>query len=219
MGLYASLMTLLLSFFILLNTLTENQEAGYKEGIGKVRNAFGFRGGFGLLNYMQMVRGRSKVRVKDEAKAGELTGTPKDLTIGKGGSGNVDQDTDTYRMDKYVQVRLNHDFSRKSARIPESLAEYLDNLGTTVQLFDYSMSIRCISKESNDEEEDRKLAAKRAAAIMLYLHRRNSIPLTRLRATGYTSTTYFVEEPKKLELPDSKQATFLCIYRSPKPQN
>ena len=45
MGLYSSLMILLLAFFILLNSMATVQEAGFKAGIGKVQNAFGWKGG------------------------------------------------------------------------------------------------------------------------------------------------------------------------------
>ncbi|RMD78217.1 MAG: hypothetical protein D6820_10340 [Lentisphaerae bacterium] len=216
MGLYAGLMTILFSFFILLNTLNKQQEAGFKSGMGKIRNAFGLKGGFGLLNYMQMVRGRSNVESEEEAKPGELAGTPKDITLGQGGSGNVDQDADKFKLNRYVQVRLNFDFPKGSSDLTPELRSFLEKIATTLQVFNYAIAVKCVAADSGDPVRDLELANKRAFKIMLYLHHQGNIPVNRIQAVGLTSPVYLSSPAHIIPLSKNHQANVLCIFRSPK---
>ncbi|MCJ8328944.1 MAG: OmpA family protein [Lentisphaeria bacterium] len=211
MALFCGLMTILLAFFILLNTMTEEQESGYNKGMGMVRNSFGLKGGFGLLKYMKVVQG---LRNDNPEQTEGTWGTEDKKIKGEGGTGNSDQTVEEHPLDNYIRVEVKYKFDKGSYNVKPDLASYLDSIGTNFSIFDYKLNIRVYTGDFEGENENRELAMKRAIRIMMYLNGRNGVSLNNMRAVGYTHYRYFREKK-----PKTKQLIYFYVYRKKNPNN
>lgn len=195
MAQYTALMTILLAFFILLNTLTQEQDAGFKAGIGDVKNAFGINGGLGLFQFSYVGNGAANpvaTKRKNRTDNKEIGFEKKLLTSG-GGAGNTDVDFDKDTMGEYLRLKIGYDFSypHDADRIPDDMRDYLTKIGMGIQMFNYNISIRCYSMENEDMEKRFVLAYKRAVRIMNFLHRYCHIDYGRMLASGTGTDNYF----------------------------
>jgi chemotaxis protein MotB len=221
MSQFTALMTILLAFFILLQTLAKKQETGFNEGIGDVRNAFGIQGGLGIFSFTFVGGGGSKAPNPSDRGKEEEHGIHEDLVKSSGGMGNTDASVKDHKLGKYLRLNIEGNFMPGEDAITPKMALYLNKIGMGLALFDYKISIRCYSDKYENDSKDRALAINRAAQIMRYLNQRAGVPYSRMNCVGYTSASFFGElessESDKTnykELP--KQGNYFYIYIKPK---
>ena len=212
--LYTTLMILLLAFFMVLSTLSKNQEAGFKRGIGDVRDAFGIAGGIGFLRFHFF---RSKaVNPTDnpttQCDAEGIRGIEFWRVRGSGGSGQSDADVEK-GLPECFRVIMPHPFPEASAEISPEMSEYLDLSGTVLAMHtDLNITIRQYSGETGDPEADGKLAHDRAVAVMRFFHRFCGLASGRMTAAGYANPDYLRTEAGAGS-PAGSQCLVFDLYR------
>jgi hypothetical protein len=215
MQLYTTLMMLLLAFFIVLQTMTQDQASGFSNGIGKVKDAFGSMGGLGLLSYDMFRNPNAAIPVekKHHVEDGSY-GLHKAMLEGAGGGGNTEAEPAILSSPEYVRVHIPASFRTGSHAISREIAEYLDVTGTGFAMFDVHFVLRSYCTESSSPK-DRELALRRALSIVRYLHRRCGVPYDRMQAAGYDAPRYFVVSAEdNPALPTASQGTYFYIYRN-----
>lgn len=212
-GLYCSLMTVLLAFFILLTTMADKQESGFHKGMGDIRNAFGLRGGFGLFVYAHLVRGGSMNDLdKAHSEANGIDGLHEDLMAGEGGDGDTDAALKPTHDPRYLRLVLPYTFPDGEAEISEDMARYLVVAGTTLALLDYRLGIKCASRETESSRNDQQLASRRAAAMMRFLHTNCRLPYSQMQAIGYDRLP---PQPQRWDVTLDRQLIWLDLYQPP----
>jgi len=192
-GLFATLMVVLLAFFIIITTMSAKQESGFKAGVGDIQNAFGSKGGFGLMTYVFFGGGKANAPVpkEDRADDGLEEAIDDSLNRGKGGAGQTDAQPQKQKPKDFVTVRVPFAFEEGSTMLLPDMAKYLRASGTGFVLFDNMITIRCYAADSGNPEADRELASKRAATVMRFLNDVCQMPFERMRAVGYGHKRYF----------------------------
>lgn len=219
MSQFTALMTILLAFFILLQTLAKKQESGFREGIGDVRNAFGIQGGLGIFSFTFTGSGGSKAPNPSDRGKDEEHGIHEDLVKSSGGMGNTEANVNDHTLGKYLRLKIEGSFPSGKDEIPQKMALYLNKIGMGLALFDYKISIRCYSDKFANESKDRDLAMNRAAQIMRYLNQSAGVPYSRMNCVGYTSASFFgeVESAEGKDYKDvPRQGNYFYIYIKPK---
>lgn len=211
MGLYSSLMILLLAFFILLNSMASVQEAGFKSGIGQVQNAFGWKGGYGIMRFTFLSKGAAKApgdqNVGDE-------GMNKNTMVGKGGSGMTDVQYADADSGKYLKMVIPEKFPKDSSEITPELASFLERMGLWLLLFKNQITIKCYAGDSGELDRDRDLAMNRALRIKEFLKVNGRIPDKRIVAVGYPEPTYVCHnDAERKQAASDRQAIFFYIFK------
>jgi len=218
MQLFAILMLLLLSFFVILNTLTQEQESGFHRDIGKVRTGFGFIGenlGVGIFTPQGQ-----KTLEEIETKSGQIGDkqfpkkTKPDPLTGEDSQSTPDAE-ETPPLE-YYRVQIPDNFPEGEHELTPDIMEYLDVMGTGLAGLEIPFSIRSYSRETGNEAEDQSLALRRAASIARYLHKNARIPLARITSAGYADQRYFEFAEGSDEQPE--QATFVYIKHVKNPK-
>ncbi len=209
MGQFTSLMIIILAFFILLQSMSSTQEAGFQKGIGKVKNAFGLTGGMGLFNFISPGAGGGDVPNPSGTGDKSQQGTHENLVQGEGGTGNTSSDVNDYRKGRFLQVDVPIEFPKYKTYLTDETKNQLDKFKVGFILYDYKLSVKCYSNEYKDEEKDDYLALQRAANIMRYIHETANIPYSRLEALGNSSRRYYSKD-KQNKMSD--QETFFYIF-------
>jgi len=215
MGLYGSLMILLLAFFILLNSMASVQEAGFKSGIGQVQNAFGWKGGFGIMRFTFLSKGAAEAP-GDQDKGAD--GMNRDTMVGRGGSGITDVSYTDAATGKYLQMMIPGKFPKGSSELTPELAKFLERMGLWLLLFKNQITVKCYAGDTGNLDFDRSLATNRALRIKEYLKVKGRIPDKRVVAVGYSEPNYVChsEEERKRVAAD-RQAVFFYIFKKTKP--
>lgn len=194
MQLFTTLMILLLAFFIILSTLTEQQDSGFRSGIGDVKDAFGTVGGLGLFSYdlFRIAPGAIPAPSGAAESTGEI-GFHRSLVEGSGGGGNTEARPEKNPLPEYLRVPIPFTFEPGSDVLPVEMAHYLDVTGTGFAVFDVELTVRSYCTEGG-RAPDEDLALRRALAVVRYLHRACGVPFERMQAVGYGSTRYLGAE-------------------------
>lgn len=212
MGQFTALMTILLAFFILMQALSTVQQAGFKAGIGDVKNAFGMVGGLGVFKFTFFGRGGAKIPNPETDKVDKEEGIHENLVKSSGGTGNTDAEANESKLGKFFRLKIEGDFEKGKSNIPPEMAEYLSKAGMGFALFDYKISIRCYTEEMGDDNQNRILATARAAQIMRYLNQRSGVPYSRMSCAGYTTPAYFGDMQGKDYSDIPKQGNYFYAY-------
>jgi len=213
MAQYAGLMVLLLAFFIVLVSLSQVQEGGFKSGIGDIKNAIGFAGGYGIFNFTFLGKtGGYAPNPKDE-ESGEL-GFNKLLHQGEGGSGDTDLSVQKPDSFGFVRFRFPYEFPKGSEKLSPEMAAELKRLGIGFGLFDSKVQIRCFSSEYGDSARDREIALSRASQIMKALLNAE-VPSSKVSCIGYSGDRYFEVAP---ELKPDDSSSFFQKPRKESPK-
>lgn len=217
MGLFTSLMTVLLAFFILLVAMADTQDAGFYKGIGSVRNALGITGGYGLMDFAKYAGNKGVLGV-DESGDEIDDGDRQKLMIDEGarGVGTVDiEDVKEEDKGEYVSVFIPHIFERGSAKIKKdsSLADYLRKMAIGFLNVKDTITIRTYSADTGEPEQDQILATKRANAIMRYM-KRYGMDYNRLVSVGYANDRYFNFSEIAPQIRQHAQASYFFIYKA-----
>jgi len=215
MGLFTSLMTVLLAFFILLVAMADTQEAGFYEGVGSVNNSLGIQGGFGVLSFAKYVGDRGVLAVEID---GEFLGPDEQQQMisqdGKGGGGTTDVKTKEQERGFYLSMFVPETFKEKESKIdPDSrLAEYLRRMSVGFLSKKEKIIIRAYSADYENNSLNQELAMKRAFAILKFL-RKSGMVDNKVEAVGYAHNRYFDFSKIQDHLRKHKQAIYFYIYR------
>ncbi len=192
---YTSLMALLLSFFVMLQTMGQKKTHRFNEGVGHIRNALGMKGGFGMLPYWRAVVGRmggSYPKVEPEIEqdrdfVGFLKGT-----LWRSGL----HDTSIVRVDvrptgTEVVLTTPIAFAPGEAHVPLDARRFLDRVGAVFyDLEDCGLIVSCVVRTGSDEAQRHFLAVERAAAVARYLEDRFGEGLGGVRCMGFAYGRY-----------------------------
>jgi len=215
MGLFTSLMTVLLAFFILLVAMADSQDAGFYHGVGSVQNTYGIKGGLGVMNFARKAGDKGMLGVTEEE---EDKNASKQLLFnpeGDGGFGTVDIDgINELEKGVFISVFIPHAFEKGSAKIePKSkLADYLKKMSIGFYRVKEDIVIRSYAQDGGNKTENQLLATKRANAMMKFLNSKG-IKYNRLTSIGYNYDRYFdfSEVDKHIRL--TGQASYFYIYK------
>lgn len=199
--LFATISMLLLGFFVILNSLRVQQDAGGKEGVGEIRNAFGLESGFGLFNFSVFDVPRKRRSFSTEQGDQDKTGVHEKFLHGQGKSADVNEAPEEHPLGKYLVLQMprKYEFEEGSTVIPEELADYLMKAGFALEneFPKHQVVVRSFCQEYEQPEKNRLLATKRAAAIVRYLNIVAHISYDRMQATGYASERFFASLPQE----------------------
>ena len=215
MGLFTSLMTVLLAFFILMVSMADSQDAGFYHGVGSVQNTLGVKGGLGVMNFARAAGDKGMLGVTEEEEdknaAKQLLYNPE----GEGGLGTTDLDN-VKEVDKgfYISVFIPHTFTKGSAKLEPSsqLADYLKKMSIGFLQVKEKIMIRTYAEDGGNKMENQILATKRANAMMKYL-RTKGIAYDRLASIGYNYDRYFDFSEVEKQIRLTGQASYFYIYK------
>ncbi len=211
MALMAGLWIIMLAFFILLNTMATVQEAGFKAGIGKVKNAFGHMGGMGILNNLFL--GKGGAASIGDSPTGEQGMDDKSMR-GKGGGNNTDLRFENSKVGEYVRIKIPYSFPPGSATLTPEIEDYLDKAGGGFSLLELSLAVKNYSGDADSYEKRVDLSMERANNIKARLKSTFRYPEDMIKAEGYPDVRYLSsQETERKELADSRQATFFFIFQ------
>jgi len=222
MGLFTSLMTVLLAFFIILNSMADVQESGFNSGIGDVKNAFGLTGGVGIMKFNLRIVGNGVIKEAAEHMDpyGEV-GFHEETMKGEGGPGNIDQPIEDFNKAIYLRIKIPYKFQKGSYSISTEMAGFFDLVGMGFELFDLKFDVRVFCKENRLDKTipkieaikaDETLAIKRAFFILLYMQQDSGISYQKMNAIGYGNTRYFHEGEKETIAIKDDQAAYFYVF-------
>jgi len=208
MGQFASLMTILLAFFIILLSLGQNRTSKYKEGVGKVCNMIGLAGGSGVLEFWRTMRRPPSLIVfydpenEDEAIfAGFPTGQADGFSLGDRFLNQINFKDPRQTLRLNSQIR----FEPERLRLTRDTQFALDRAATLLYgLSGYDITVQ-VNVNSGAPDADRQLAVRRAAWVTRHLVDQARIAPERIRALG-------ISEPGK-EKPKTEQSEVCFLLR------
>lgn len=191
MGQYTALMTILLAFFILMLTMGHEKSAGFKEGVGQIKNLIEMTGGRGVLDFWRSMRNPGLPKMTTTKGA-----DPEAMLIG------YEQDTlDHFSLDasnikkidflderQTLRLKSSIRFETGRVRVARNSQLALDQaVATLYSLRNYNVVV-CVMVDTGEPEADRLLAAQRAAALVRHIAAQAQIPWDRIRALGQVRT-------------------------------
>ena len=215
MVLYSSLMALLLAFFVTLLSMGAEATGKFNDGIGDIRDAFGLRGGFGILSYWKSIsqwlaNDFPEVTQKEEDEKDEeanLVGYLKGVLWREGLNESFIIRIDYDDMGETVMMATPITFSDDNAFLGRDDRWFLNRMGAVFyNLPECGVTVSClVNTEDPDKMEDnQRLAVERAVAVTRYLIQEIKIPASRLLPVGYADERY-------LDPPETEEAVFFLI--------
>jgi len=218
MVLYSSLMALLLAFFVTMLSMGAEATGKFNEGVGDIRDAFGLRGGFGILNYWKSISqwlANDFPEVTQEEEADEdanLVGYLKGVLWREGLNESFIVRIDYDELGETVMMATPITFSGKNAFLGRDDRWFLNRMGAVFyNLPECGVTVSCLVNTEDPEkmEDEQRLAVERAVAVTRYLIQKVKIPASRLLPVGYANERY-------LDPPETEEAVFFLIRRNNK---
>ncbi len=187
MGQFASLMTILLAFFIIMLSLGQNRSSQYKKGVGKIRNLGGIAGGTGVLEFWRSIRALPASTMdtnednKDAMLVGYKHGERDGFTLSDADVKSFDFEDARQSLRIYSKIRF--DPGRVSVTRDTQFA--LDQAATLLYSMKKYRIVIEVRGDTGNPAADRKLAAQRAAWLSRHLIVKGPIPTDRIRAVGF----------------------------------
>jgi flagellar motor protein MotB len=213
MVLYSSLMALLLAFFVTLLTMGQEKTAKFKEGVGEIRDAFGLRGGFGILNYWKSISqwlASDYPEVSQEEKAeASLVGYLKGVLWREGLNESFILKIEYDELGESVMMSTPISFTEDNAFLSRDARWFLNRMGAVFyNLPDCSVTVSCLVNTENPTNavENELLAVERAVAVTRYLTEKVKIPASRLLPVGFAYDRYLVPQ-------EAEEAVYFMIRR------
>lgn len=186
MGQFASLMTILLAFFIVMLTLGQNRVAQFKEGVGQIRNMIGLQGGSGVLDFWRSMRHPPVPKVvsadKEEREDAMLVG----YQMGARDAFSISSDSlshiDFENPNRYLRLNTSIKFEEGQLRLQRETQSSLDHITTLLYSIDgYRVDVEVWG---DNHTTPRHLAARRAVWIARYLVEHARLSPERVRSMG-----------------------------------
>ncbi len=190
---YSALWCLMLAFFVVLLSMGHERTAAFKSGMGFIRDAFGLKGGLGMLQFWRKTtqgHGDNNPSVKKPKEEGDVIGFFKGMLWKEGLSSVTILQTRFDERGVSITLATPVKFEDESASLDRDSQQFLSRLGAV--LFNVpEMVIGVYCMETAGEEEARSLlATERSAAITRYLQDEARLPANRLEAVGYAHQKY-----------------------------
>lgn len=192
MAQFTALMTILLAFFICMLTMGQQKASQYKkQGYGFIKNAFGAKGGLGLMGYWRTVQKNfpkvpESVPEDDDGMQAYVKGA---FTSGAFDAEEISR-TDVQNRGYSIRIITPVIFDKDSAALSIESRKYLERVGGILSNMDeHMLTVSCYQSTGNPVK-DRLIAAKRAAVVVRYLQDRCNVPPGRLRGIGYAHSKY-----------------------------
>lgn len=210
MATFAVLMLLLLAFFVILNTFSVDQEAGFQRDIGEVREGFGSNLGLGFLPDKFAPNTPSSENGKNKAEPGHVGDKEFEkknrsmASMGDDEKNTPEADVNTPVM--FYRIRIPHQFEKGEHVITEDLAKYLGKVGIGISDVDKNILVRSYC------EGNKELAVKRAAAIIRYLNTNINIPFSSMSFAGYSHNKFLQRKTEGEDKSREKEKQASWIY-------
>lgn len=218
---FSDLMSLLLTFFILLYSMSSVSEAKFNEASTSMNIAFSGQGG-GLLP--------EQSTVVQENNGGEGTGDTTDKEIPEeliemyekmeqllheqGMDANIGIEVDSEGI--YLDIKDSILFSSGSAEIVGSGKETLDNLAELIQEVDNEVIIEGYTDDvpmSNQQNESNwELSTSRAVSVLRYLSEEKAVDPMRLSARGYGEHHPIVPNDSAKNRAENRRVNIVILY-------
>lgn len=202
MAQYTALMTILLAFFILMLTMGHEKTAGFKEGVGQIKNLIEFTGGRGVLDFWRSMRkpGLPKKVKEADAPGAKLIGYEEDAIDQFSLDASSIQQIDFMDERKTLRLRSSIRFEPGQVRMARNTQYALDQAVATIySLQDYRVVV-CALADTGKPEADRLLAAQRAAWLVRHITTHAQIPRERIRALGQVGSLVDEESGEPVEV-------------------
>lgn len=213
MAQYTALMTIMLAFFITMQSMGANRVNKYKqEGVGFIRDAFGLKGGgLGLLSFMRtLMRHYPEVRKEKDKDEAELLGYEKGAFESEVFDAEGIYKIEILDVGYDVRILLPSVFENGGLYFRDDAGRMLGRLGGVLYgLTNHMITVCCYKTRAEDGGSSKVQAAKRASIITKYFSEHSGIPPERLNAVGCADGRYLEDGGKGL--PD--EAACLVIRR------
>ncbi|OVE76283.1 hypothetical protein BVX97_01570 [bacterium E08(2017)] len=194
MAQYTALMTILLAFFICMLTMGEEKASEFQSrGMGYIKDAFGLKGGLGLLNYWKAIMRKfpetryDEEKDKDRHLLGYQKGAFQAEQLDAEGILKMEMQDWGYS----VRIKTPLTIGEKSVVLDKEARSFLDKVGGVFyNLPGYVITACCYESRNEDNEENLRKASKSAATVTAYLEGKCGIPRERLNSIGYSSSRY-----------------------------
>jgi chemotaxis protein MotB len=202
MAQYTALMTILLSFFILLLTMGQEKVSQFKEGVGQIKNLVELTGGKGVLDFWRSMRkpGLPKLVNPVGDPEANLIGYEEDAVDQFSLDASSIEKIDFVDEKKTLRLRSPIHFEPGRIRVDRDSLFALDqSVATLYSLRQYHVEV-CVLVDTGNPEADRLLAAQRAAWLVRHISVHAQIPLDRIRALGQVLTLYGEDGDEPVEV-------------------
>ena len=192
---YAALWCIMLAFFVVLLTMGHERTDAFKAGVGFIRDAFGLKGGLGMLPFWRRSvegQGDNSPILKKKPEEGDIIGNFKGLLWKQGLSSVAILQTEFDDRGVSITVDTPIAFSPDSAVLNRDACVFLSRIGTLfVNLPGSLITVSCLTTNQADDNANLLLAAERVAAITRYLKEQSRIGGDRLEAVAFAHDRYF----------------------------
>ena len=202
MAQYTALMTILLAFFILLLTMGQDKVSQFKEGVGQIKNLVELTGGSGVLNFWRSMRkpGLPKTIAPADSPEAQLIGYEAEAVDQFSLDAESIQKIDFVDERRTLRLRSQIRFEPGRVRVDRNSQFALDqSVATLYSLRQYEVVV-CVLLDTGRPEEDRLLAAQRAAWLVRHISAQAQIPLERIRALGQVQTLHGADQDDPIEV-------------------
>ncbi len=212
MGQFASLMTIMLAFFIALLSLGTEKAATFRDALGSVQTAFGADAGIGVLSFVKMLMpGRPAVEMDSTGDEKLFLGYTKGTFQQQRFSLDHIADTELQSLKRIVRVSTPIRFAPADTAIDSAGQVFLDRFAGMLRgMPERNVTVSCYSSTASGAA-DQVIAARRAAAVVRYLIENGGIEPERLLPMGYSEVRYLGD----VAAHDPEQATLFFISSSP----
>jgi hypothetical protein len=190
---YAALWCLMLAFFVVLLSMGHQKTAEFKSGLGAIRDAFGLKGGLGMMPFWRKStegHGDNNPSTSKPKEKGDIIGNFKGM-LWKEGLSSVDI-LQTKFDDRGVSITINTPvkFQDGSAALSREDRGFLSRMGTILfNLPDTVITVECLMNEGAGDA-DLLQATQRSTTITRYLMDECKIPENRIDSVGYSDHRY-----------------------------
>ncbi len=191
---YAALWCIMLAFFVVLLTLGHDRTDAYKTGIGYIRDAFGLKGGLGMLDFWRKAtegQGDAKPTTAKPPEDGDLIGHFRGMLWKEGLSSISILRTEFDDLGVRITVDTPIEFAPDDAVLNRRTQDFLNRIGTVIyNLPDCIVAVNSYAHGRGSDEQDLLLAAERSTAIARYLQGPCRIPPRRVESLAYSHERY-----------------------------
>ncbi|MEJ2657224.1 MAG: OmpA family protein [Desulfobacterales bacterium] len=211
-----SLFLILLTFFILLNSIAVIDDHRTRLAIGSLIGAFGgLPGGLSPMESGKSVLPPSAPMIEEELTLEQLMSyVQRDIT---GLSGKIKIETD--REEKTIIINENALFNEKEHKLKPSIRPFLDKIGRIIHKGDFPVKIAGytdnVVKVNNGYQSNWELSSIMALTVLKYFVSECSILPARLTAYGCGSNRPVVSNETRLSRAQNKRVEIHLIYKPP----
>ncbi len=214
---FSDMTTLLLTFFVLLLSFSNQDIQKFREMLGSIKDAFGVQkvefGEYAAKSIQPFELGEKKrypVALSDTALAEAIREAASE-------SGISQDQIEVKLTDEGVRVRLKGKifFAVGSAKLKENVYKFLDSIIEIMRRTDYELAVEGhtdnIPIRTREFPSNWELSAARAAVVVRYLVEKGGIDPKRLKAVGYADSRPLVPNDTPEHRAMNRRVEFLFV--------